>query len=362
MNTPAYTTTYANPQRSSRVDVAPHAVYQHVERLVLTGPHRLEGRVTGILADATRVAVRYGERTVVLEPYGSRELWAEDPRWLATLRPDALVLGPQLHPWDGEPMITLPPPGLFQESVQQWIGRLEDDVWCVGVTEDPAFDVQSMRIRVRGVGKREDDLSAPRWNLTWTGAPGAAVIASDGRVLVTALDRRLAVVGPGSVSTSEDPEMITDRRTDVFVHDLSAMDGGFMLLATAEPAADGPPLLIALDDRGNERWRASVPFRVDHPPIDLGDGRTLVAGDGLACFADGKLRWSLPTGARSTATVLDARVIALAHGRELHILHADGKVRETVQLPGASDATSPPAVAPDGTLYVGTQTDAYAIR
>jgi outer membrane protein assembly factor BamB len=148
---------------------------------------------------------------------------------------------------------------------------------------------------------------------------------------------------------------------------------GFALVATEDESGKGPASVIVLDDQGRERWRESVPFSIDveveqglhrrpHPPITLAGGRVLVAGAGLACFEEGKLLWKRASQDRVGATVLSSQVIAVATGRRVEILRPDGSVRETVELPGDAKATTSPAVAPDGTLYVGTQDSVYAIR
>jgi hypothetical protein len=389
MSAPAYTTQYADPYRSSLVDVTPNARYRHLERLVLDGPHRLEGAATEVLADGTRVVVRYGIRTVVLEPYGSREFWAAEGGvyWIASLTADALVMGPRVHPWDDSPMRELPPTDMFHERGDQWIGRQQGHLWLLGVHKTPAWAAESLSIRLvdtqaRDEDDEEDEPPSGRtvWALFWKGVRGStAVCAPDGRVLATESSRRIAIVGPDADPTARDelsrpkPRIVMSGETDLVVHNCSAIDPGFALLASPNENRSGPASLIALDDQGREQWRASVPFRIDveveptlhrppHPPIALGDGRILVAGAGLACFADGKLLWSRPSPDRVAATVLGSEAIAVAIGRQLQILQPDGSVRDAVDLPGDAKATTSPAVAPDGTLYVGTTAAVYAIR
>jgi hypothetical protein len=382
MKTYGYTTHYADVQRSSRVEVIPNAHYQHLERLVLDGPHRLGGVSTEVLADGVRVAVRYEtQRTVVLEPYGSREFRTHDlsPHCIATLEPDALVLGPNVHPWDGRPTHELPSSGHFEDRVEQWVGRRQGHLWLVASTVFPNWAPQRIGVTLVDMREREvdDDIEEYQvlWRFHWSGSAGTAVCGPDGRVLVTALDRRLAIVGPNVASSAStepgrDPEIVMSGRTDVYVHNCSAIEPGFVLLGTTRgESPKGPAVVVALDELGRERWRASVPFtigvderRSPHPPIDLGDGRILVAGAGLACFADGKLLWSRPSSDRTGATVMSSRAVAVASGRQLLILHPDGKVREAIELPGSAKATTSPAVAPDGTVYVGTETDVYAVR
>lgn len=387
MNAPAYTTHYADPYRSSWVEVTPKAGYRHTERLVLDGPHRLEGVTTEVLADGVRVVVRYGPRTVVLEPYGSREFWADEKsHWIATLTDDALVLGPEVHPWDGSAMHELRPTGMFQEPVHQWIGRQQGPLWLVGVHETPEWEAESLGIRLMDTQARDEDDDEddqPSGRTVWAhfrnGVGGTAVCAPDGRVLVTDRTRRIAIIGPDADPTARDelsrpkPRMVMSSETDLFVHNCSAIPPGFALLASPSEQRSGPAVLVALDDQGREQWRASVPFRIDveveptlvrppHPPIALGDGRILVAGAGLACFADGKLLWSRPCPDRVGATVLGSKAIAATTGRQLQILHPDGSVRDTVELPGDAKATTSPAVAPEGTIYVGTEAAVYAIR
>jgi sugar lactone lactonase YvrE len=62
------------------------------------------------------------------------------------------------------------------------------------------------------------------------------------------------------------------------------------------------------------------------------------------------------------ATVLASKAIAVATGRGLQILDPDGRVRDEVELPGEATVTTSPAVASDGTLYVGTKAAVYAVR
>jgi hypothetical protein len=383
VSTTAYTTQYADPYRSSRVDVNPNARYRHLERLVLDGPHRLEGVATEVLADGVRVAVHYANnRTVVLEPYGSREFWADEAvlHSVATLEADAFIMGSQVYPWDGSPVQALPSPGIRTEPEQQWIGLRRGDLWLVGTAVYPTWDPQRIDVSLIDLREREEDDDIVEytvlWSLTLSGSAGTAVCAPSGRVLVTALDRRLAIVGPGAGKAPADdddwppPAIVMDGHTDVFVHNCSAISSGFALLGTTEnedPA--GPAVVVALDESGRERWRASVPFTIEvdprrppHPPIDLADGRILVAGLGLACFADGALLWSRPSPDPVGATVLGSKAIAAATGRRLEVLHPDGNVREIVDLPGDARTTTSPAVAPDGTLYVGTRRDVWAIR
>jgi outer membrane protein assembly factor BamB len=283
-------------------------------------------------------------------------------------------------------MHELRPTGMFQEPVHQWIGRRQGPLWLVGVHETPSWDSESIGIRLMDTEARDeddDDDDPPSgrtvWARFWNGVGGTAVCAPDGRVLVTDRTRRITIVGPDADPKARDelsrpmPQVVMSKESDVHVHNCSAISPGFALLATQDASASGPPLLIALDDRGREQWRAAVPFRIDveveptlhrppHPPIALGDGRVLVAGAGLACFANGKLLWSRPSPARVGATVLASKAIAVATGRGLQILDPDGRVRDEVELPGEATVTTSPAVASDGTLYVGTKAAVYAVR
>jgi outer membrane protein assembly factor BamB len=317
----------------------------------------------------------------LLEPYGSREFWADEAvlHSIATLEPEAFIIGSEVHPWDGSPVQTLPSPGLHTEPEAQWIGRRQGHLWLVGAAVHPTRDPRRIDVALIDLREREvdDDIEeyTVLWSLTWSGSAGTAVCAPSGRVLVTALDRRLAVVGPGAAAPADEhdwpqPAIVMSGHTDVFVHSCSAVAPGFALLGTTHnenPA--GPAVVVALDEDGRERWRASVPFTIDvdprrppHPPIDLGDGRVLVAGVGLACFVDGSLLWSRPSADPVGATVLGSKAIVAASGRRLEVLTHDGNVREVVDFPGDARTTTSPAVAPDGTLYVGTQEAAWAIR
>ncbi len=113
-----------------------------------------------------------------------------------------------------------------------------------------------------------------------------------------------------------------------------------------------------LSPSGSVMWSADLGERIYASPMISGDA--VILGSDARRFvslslATGKTRWQLDAGAEVDTAPAEGPggVLIAAAGRVLHGLRADGSVRFRLKLPRKIYAA--PAIADDGTIYVGAQ-------
>ncbi len=129
---------------------------------------------------------------------------------------------------------------------------------------------------------------------------------------------------------------------------------------------EAPPrwttVLHLLDKSGKQISEAHVPFEVFQPPVDAGKGRVYLLGNGVAAFDHGKTLFVQPSSVPFFATAFQDGSLALAAGQELRILDRDGKILQQFTTREHEPITTPPAIAADGSIWVGTAKGLYLAR
>jgi outer membrane protein assembly factor BamB len=206
------------------------------------------------------------------------------------------------------------------------------------------------------------------WKVT-LGAPitGAPTLAPDGTILVAAHDGKLTAITPTGVvkwtfamgdRSWSTPAVAVDGTVYVGSDDdhLYAIDGANgtlkwkLRLGQCDPKGFGP-----------ESSRCDA----DGGPMIGDDGTIYLGGDGIhAVWADGTLRWRFATAehvASAPALAPDGTIYAGSQDDALYALAPDGTKRWEVRTGGDLDA--PPVIGDDGTVYIGGDDDAlYAVR
>lgn len=129
--------------------------------------------------------------------------------------------------------------------------------------------------------------------------------------------------------------------------------------------ADHAGSLHALTPYGRRRWVRELGGPIYSTPLVDERGHVYVGSDArhFSSFTtEGELRWRIPTegDADTGATLSPEGLLHFAAGRELFAVATDGTIRWRFRAGGKIFTT--PAVADDGTVYVGAQDDhLYAI-
>jgi outer membrane protein assembly factor BamB len=132
------------------------------------------------------------------------------------------------------------------------------------------------------------------------------------------------------------------------------LEGGDLLVASHGGA------LARLSPSGELRWKTDLGDRVYASPLVIGD-RAFVGSDADQVFAvrldDGRITWRISVGGdadTAPAEAPDGSIVAAA-GTWLYVIRPSGSVRTRIRLP--SKIFGSPAIAEDGTIYVGSQDD-----
>ena len=253
----------------------------------------------------------------------------------------------------------------------------------------PAF-VTAESVRFPPEGPR---MRWPLWSQTFPGL-GCGAIAPDGRVAIGLRAGRFLVLDANQniPEAYAKPVVLVDVKLDFPVYDMSITESGYALLADAgatdtvaprtklesawafqarridmgELVVDLPPrwrsALHHLDSAGKETWQADIPFEVFMPPVDAGRGRIYVFGMGFAGIQDGKVMFVTPSPVPMFGTSFGDGTMAIAAGPELRLVDRDGKILQKLATPEGDNITTPPAIAADGSIWVGTATAVYVAR
>jgi outer membrane protein assembly factor BamB len=141
------------------------------------------------------------------------------------------------------------------------------------------------------------------------------------------------------------------------------------ITAQAAVAADGTVYvgshdqhLYALTGHGRLKWKRDLGGRIYSTPHVDGEGHVYVGSDGDAVFsfaADGRLRWKLATSGDADTGLTpapDGRLV-FAAGPAVYAVKLDGTL--AWRFEASAKVFAAPAVADDGTIYVGSQDDHF---
>jgi hypothetical protein len=193
-----------------------------------------------------------------------------------------------------------------------------------------------------------------RWWLENTTARGA--IRHDGTAVIATDAARLLVLGPDLDGGT--PRVHADVPIDFVADDLSVTGEGVCLVRVH----DGRTEARFVDLSGRARWSAEVPFAVAQPPVDGGDGRIYLVGRGIAAVDGGQMAWLYSSKAAQAATAFGDGALAITSASELRLVARDGGIRAAFRTDKDEVIVTPPAIASDGTVWVGTEDAIYVAQ
>lgn len=394
----SYTSEYGSAARNSRVATTfrPLSQFTRVAQLAqLENPGRpLLTVVVNTMADHVGVLDQFSYG-VLTGGGGLLKSGAARGRSLQLLD-SGYLLGGTEYGWDE------PPRGISIDAMPgiEW-AILVDSPWLAYVVSqrrmyNPSHESgpESWPAEIKIVSE-ELDVSNPNLKRTiWTErfpGTGCGAIAADHRVAVALRNGRFYVFDarpkpPGSTYWGH---TLVDVPIDFSPYDMSIVETGYAILAAGDPIDKPSPrteldrhlalraqrieetgellprwktVLHHLGPDGVETYRHEVPFEVLQPPIDAGNGRIYLMGNGTAAFQDGKLLFLTASSTPMFGTAFDDGTMAIAAGFELRIVGADGKVRQTFTTAEQEAITAPPAIGSDGSVWVGTTKALYVAR
>jgi hypothetical protein len=395
----SYVTAYASPARGSRVRTAARPLAS-LARVAATA-----GAPVSVVVSpgVDHVAAAYATGLDVWTTQGaSTYRTSQGSGKLLTMLDRSFVANGSAMEWDGRSI-----PVTLREGNIQWALEV-GDVWTSAVlmltpTQVPlsvplddggvarVWDTLGARVRV--VSERffqpERLTTALVWIDELEGA-GCGAIADDRRIAV-AMHKGRFIVFDGNQAT---PDLNGVRLADVPIafaaYDLSVVEGGYAAISVGTLMPDGSPAVTPLgatlakaarrvellasapprwrtvvhflDAQGRVAAQTEVPFEVLEPPIDGGGGRVYALGNGVAAFDKGRLLYAHPSPIPMLATAFEDGSLALAIGHELRILTRDGAVKQSFFTAEHEAITAPPAIASDGSVWVGTERAIYVAR
>jgi outer membrane protein assembly factor BamB len=371
----SYAQPYASGLRSSRVAVAPRR-YEGLHRVEVGWPpssagtpqspqtEGVEARFVLVPPDAAHIAVDWGQRFDTRDARGGciyvgrKEAYFD----LAVSDGGAYIYGNELL-WDGRsgPSHKVTTGNSAEGSILAM--RYEGDRRLIAVQNLPelphgggGWGIQVYQDRFTAADHTARVLVASNGY----DGKGVAAVAGDFRTVLVTQDRTLRILsGEGDPATAMAPELL--RKELPYDVRLLSIAPPHILLVTDD--ATGGTSLRCLEADGNERWSARLPFsRGEDPPVDLGGGRALVTGRGLAAIEDGKIVWSAPSPTAVRATAFADGTLAVASGGELRIVDRDGAIRQVLHAAEGETITTPPGIGHDGSVWVATGKALYVAR
>lgn len=405
-----YVTDFGSSLRSSRVLGKPRS-YQHLRRIPI-GPlpkstlvpseAKLVPRMVLVTPDAQHIVVDWGEsfeiRTGDAKP---ASLGYKGHGGLLYLRNERPYMMGNLYTWSGEPeQFGKPIHGKSPDRGLLSSVRISADMrafFCQGEgsREEPtnlwtSVFVERFLEPDQSYGSVLYILGYPSYRfalgIDWPRSSSAIDAAFWG--VVALRHGQLHVLSNQGLSPQNGPTVDHAISVGYHVADISIVPPGMVLVEEAAPeparfdldlaAQEVPSTTVHyLTPQGTEQWKATVGFGLGQPPIDCGDGRICLAGFGLASVVNGKVEWSMkaprlpsqkswPTGylppAPVRATAFEDGTLAVANHRALQILAKDGSIKQGFTVAEDELITTPPAISPDGRVWVATQQALYCLE
>ncbi len=195
-----------------------------------------------------------------------------------------------------------------------------------------------------------------KWEESVAGV-GSGAISADGRVAIAMNDGRFLVLDADGAGADKSKHLV-ETKLPFSPYDISIAPPGYALFARSDRTIS----LHFVDPDGREHWSASVPFTPSEPPIDGGDGRIYVVGNGFAAYENGAALWSSLANVVQYATAYADGTVALVTGAELRIVARDGAVKQTFRTAQGEPISTPPAIADDGSIWIATEKALYVAR
>ena len=373
----SYITQYANSSRNSRVLQAPRklSTFKPVTELQKTANGVPIPAPRFLLASPAgdHVIVDRGTRKEILDGGGHlARLEGFVPSMLIVARSEGFIAGPWYLPWEADLSFARPPEAIRSPpAAKDWALSFEGEIF-LQLLQGP----RNRFIPVPFIDLLADQYNPANraFNLLWRerveGGPGCGAIGPNQRAALAMKDGRFFVFRNEFLDThpTEKPGQYirTKAKLTFSPYEMSVIEPGYGVLSM-HPNVESTPsgfdsVVHRLDTVGHELWSVHVPFLVRQPPIDGSGGRIYVAGDGLAAVEDGNTVWLQAPGRRVFATAFEDGSLAVAIDFTLQILDRDGKVRQSFQTASSEAITTPPAIAGDGSIWVGTEKAIYVAR
>lgn len=350
MSDGSYITEYANSARSSRVVAKPRSYTQlHV---VTRLPD--EESPSFVLLDpaGTRVLVR-GRTTLALDP--SITIGDGPFRGIGYVTDWGAILGSIDKRWDGlthdgyeNYQERSPPFAVRIESGYQLAARYSPTRWTSVGQQVPTLRVPAEI----AIYSRASDRS--EWMDVIPGR-GVAAIADDHVIVATAAGKVRSYASGGDAK-----DLCGTPRSEISIgegaDDVSITSAGTVVLS-ARGSATAARLVT-----DQVVWSAEVAFVSRQPAIDGGEGRVYIAGDGLAAIDRGAVLWSTPSVVPTRATAFADGTLAVCRGPGLQIVARDGSVVQQLTTSDGSSIVTPPAMGPDGSIWISTSTHVCVAR
>jgi hypothetical protein len=352
MSERSYITDYASSQRSSRVEVTPRSYTQLTPMSAIAGE---DSPPTFVLLDptGTRVLLR-GPSSLALDP----KTRIGDAAFIgvAYVTEWGAILGKFEKRWDG----------LTQNGAENHQEQIP--LYPVQITSGVQLAARLSAQRWTSVGQGIATFSTPdeigifsraetdQWEEVFV-ARGAAAIGTDHRVVVATLDGKVRVYAPDGDAV----EMLGRPRSEITVGD-ALSDVSITSAGTIVLARRGATTKVRLVDERAVQWSVDVGFAAGQPPIDGGDARVYIAGDGLAAIERGAVLWSTPSVVPTRATAFADGTLAVCRGPGLQIIARDGSIVQQLATSDGAPIVTPPAIGPDGSIWVATPTHVCVAR
>jgi hypothetical protein len=119
---------------------------------------------------------------------------------------------------------------------------------------------------------------------------------------------------------------------------------------------------VRFTDEQRVLWSVEIPFAVRQPAIDGGEDRVYLVGDGVAAIVGGVIAWSLSSVISARATAFVDGTLAVCRGPGLQIIARDGSIVQQLATSDGAPIVTPPAIGPDGSIWVATPTHVCVAR
>lgn len=349
----SYVTEYASGARSSRVA----ATARTYGRLAIAAMLSDDDAPSFVHLDpsGTRVALRYPTSLLLLDQ--DRRIGDGSFRGITYVAEWGAILGAIDMRWDGltyeghdSYQERIPTYGVKLTSGYQLAARLSGARWTSVGQETAVFGTED---EIRIYSRAQDGTV---WMDVVPGR-GAAAIGDDDRVILATNLGRVLVYAPDGGTGDLRGSPRSNLEIGEPLQFVSAMPAGCAVASTTTSSTH----VHFVTERG-VAWSADVPFLAHQPPVDGSDGRIYVAGDGLAAIDRGSVKWSTPSLVTTRATAFGDGTLAVCRGPGLQIIARDGSPIQLLMTSDGAAIVTPPAIGPDGTIWVATATHLYVTR
>jgi hypothetical protein len=384
---PSYVTRYASGSNAARVGVEPrdYSGFKRVATLRDETAHPREDAEL-VLVDPSGehiIVQRYQNTVDAVDRSGAIErgfMFGGFPRNRPFLTGKEIIYAPLYCKWGERPE---PDQGMYA-GYQSVIRDPDDEVLALRLIGNRWINVGQMQVSNENFDERvtiySGEVGAPAhdgeraWQQKVHGQ-GVAAIADDGRVLVSMRSGQMLIFAAEGKAHFE-PIRLVDVQLDQPAHFISASGADAVLLSLqgvdppyrrrGEPPPPTPSakatLARGLDAHGVITWSTEVPFEALQPAVDGGGGRVYVVGRGIAALERGVVQWAAGSESPLQATAFADGTLAVVVGSRLRIVDRSGGIRQDLTVPDGGLILTPPAIGPDGAVWIATKEALYVAR